>query len=672
MISNNAVSIARFGSIAAFAMMMWVTLRLHFTFFFPKYAVRSLAAESNRAYQGGPLERTFYQEASLTLKEGGEELDTSGFGLPNQYISMLDWFAVDLEGEHSAMDGRILEDHTEYVVYAIHRILDQYKDSRDARAREGASVSGSLPKSVILVGHSMGGFVARAVIVHPHLRKLAVETVLTLSSPHQSPPVALQPSLGQYYARVNQEWRKGYEVQTSRTGRYVSDPPLSRIVVVSISGGIHDYQVRTKLESLDGIVPPSHGFLISSTAMKNVWLSMEHQVILWWCNQLVVQTCSIHKEMLHSAIPHSFNWIRQSLSPQQATPDPIKEGKEVTGSHWHTVSACPSNVRWTNDGLERDLYIQTTTVTVLAMDGRRRWLDIEKLGSNGRSHFILVTNLAPCSGIRLHLWPEKGQSATDLPGSKGVLEVTQKMMHIPSGPAPRQIEPGSQTEQAPPSAVFLLAPGDMRGFRFLTISVASSPAVSGRPPPAASMAVGQFFSPKDGELEFSPRLLLLSAHSPTDMTLNEDHPLALNMSFTISSGLLPVKLSLKTTGCGIKQSALPIEEAGDVEQSRLCKLRCFPPVALAWDATSGLHIFPNLYSEIIVVDSSPALWSSTRGSEKTSVLLLVDPHCSYKVSVAVSVTAAAKRFLLLYYSEVKISTILVCLRHLHLLGSLCI
>lgn len=47
-------------------------------------------------------------------------------------------------------------------------------------------------------------------------------------------------------------------------------------------------QVRSKLESLDGIVPPTHGFMISSTGMKNVWLSMEHQAILW-CNQLVVQ-----------------------------------------------------------------------------------------------------------------------------------------------------------------------------------------------------------------------------------------------------------------------------------------------------------------------------------------------------------------------------------------------
>ena len=65
------------------------------------------------------------------------------------------------------------------------QILDQYKESFDARAKEGAADSGSSPSSVILVGHSMGGFVARAAVVHPRLRKSAVETVLTLSSPHQ-------------------------------------------------------------------------------------------------------------------------------------------------------------------------------------------------------------------------------------------------------------------------------------------------------------------------------------------------------------------------------------------------------------------------------------------------------------------------------------------------------
>ncbi|ONK55394.1 uncharacterized protein A4U43_UnF3940 [Asparagus officinalis] len=208
--------------------------------------VRSLAAESSRAYQAGPLEPTFYGEATTAPVEEGSNLlpeDLDDFEHPSQYTHMLDWFAVDLEGEHSAMDGQILEEHTEYVVYAIHRILDQYKESHEARLKEGAENSGSLPTSVILVGHSMGGLVARAAVVHPHLRKSTVETILTLASPHQSPPVALQPSLGHYFAKVNDEWRKGYEKKTSHAGRILANPTLSRVIVISISGGINDFQV---------------------------------------------------------------------------------------------------------------------------------------------------------------------------------------------------------------------------------------------------------------------------------------------------------------------------------------------------------------------------------------------------------------------------------------------
>ncbi|KAK7260642.1 hypothetical protein RIF29_26863 [Crotalaria pallida] len=633
--------------------------------------VRSLAAESDRAYQSGPLERTYYQEASLSHKEGGAHIDLSGFQLPNQYTRRLDWFAVDLEGEHSAMDGAILAEHTEYVVYAIHKILDQYKVSFDARTREGVAVSGNLPKSVILVGHSMGGFVARAAVIHPHLKKSAVETVLTLSTPHQSPPVALQPSLGHYFAHVNSMWREGYKFQTTNTGRHVSGPVLSHVVVVSISGAYNDYQVRSKLASLDNIVPPTHGFMISSTAMRNVWLSMEHQAILW-CNQLVVQVShtllslidsrtgqpfpdtqkrlAVLTRMLHSGISHNCNSMMQFPSSKHSINIPLENAKDDTGFQVH--SACPPDIRWSDGGLDRDLYIQTNVVTVLAMDGRRRWLDIQKLGSNGKSHFVFVTNLEPCSGIRLHLWPKKGKSASSLPPNVRVVEVTSKMMHIPSGPAPRQPEPGSQTEQAPPSAIFWLGPEDMNGFSFLTISVAPRQTVSGRPPPAASMAVGQFFNPEEGNQDLSPWFMLQSTYSQKELFLEETHPLAVKLSFAISLGLLPVTFSLKTVSCGIRNSGLPEEEAGDLESSRLCKLRCFPPVALAWDDTSGLHIYPNLNSDTLIVDSSPAQWSSTQQSEKTIVLLLVDPHCSYKSSFSISVSAAASRLLLLYSPKI--------------------
>ncbi|KAF9607813.1 hypothetical protein IFM89_001534 [Coptis chinensis] len=617
-----------------------------------------IPAESDRAYQGGPLERTYYYGAG---------------DIPNQYSHRLDWFAVDLEEEHSAMDGQIVEEHTEYVVYAIHRILDLYKESHDMRSKEGAEPFGSLPRSVVLVGHSMGGFVARAAIVHPHLRKGVVETVLTLSSPHQSPPVALQPSLGHYYHLVNQKWRKGYEVELTHIGRQVSEPTLSHVIVVSISGNILDYQVRSKLETLDGIVPSSHRFMIGTTGMRNAWLSTEHQTILW-CNQVVVQIShtllslidpkigqpfpstqkrlTVFTKMLRSEMPPSFNWMREVKSSIGSIQIPLEDGKSATGTYTHNFSPCPQSVHWNDDGLERDLYIQGPTVTVLAMDGRRRWLDILKLGSDGKNYFAFVTNLAPCSGVRLHLWPEKSKMASDTSPSKGVVEVTSKMVEIPAGPAPIQIEPGSQTEQPPPSAVLQLGPEDMRGFRFLTISVAPRPTVSGRPPPAASMAVGQFFNPDDGKRKFSPASLLLSFYSEKEISLKEDHPLVFNLSFSISLGLLPVAMSLKTTGCGIKSSELPVEEAGDVEHSRLCRLRCFPPVAIAWDSTSGLHVIPNLYSETISVDSSPAFWDSTQESDMTTVLLLSDPHCSFTIGAGVSVTTAAGRFLLLYCSEI--------------------
>ncbi|KAJ3693196.1 hypothetical protein LUZ60_008676 [Juncus effusus] len=612
--------------------------------------VRSLAAESFRAYQSGPPEPTFYQEASFSVPNRPDKFEK--FIVPARYGRTLDWFAVDLEGEHSAMDGRILEEHTEYVVYSIHRILDQYRESFEKRAKEGSKgkPKDELPMSVIIVGHSMGGFVARAALVHPHLREACVHTLLTLSSPHQSPPVALQPSLGHFFSHVNQEWRNGYKSKNKK---------FSNLVVISISGGINDYQVRSKLTSLDGIIPATHGFTLGSTAMKNVWLSMEHQTILW-CNQLVVQVSHtllsiidpetkrpfsssqkrlfVFTEMLQTAIPQALSWTSSTDNSN-------------TGSEKEDLFSCPESVKWVQDGLERDLHIKSNIITVLAMDGRRRWLDISKLGSDGKDHFVFVTNLAPCTGVRIHLWPEKvNNSAVNevSPAGKRIVEVTSKMVHVPAGPAPKQVEPGSQTEQPPPSSFLRLSPQDLEGFRFLTISVAPRPTVSGRPPPAASMAVGQFFNPKRGEREFSLSMLLHSIYSPKEINLEEDHALEQKLSFSVSLGLLPVSLSLETTGCGIKGSTDKSQE----EQNRLCKLRCFPPVAMAWDSTSGLHVIPNIFSQIISVDSSPALWDPVKSSEKTSLLLLADPHCSYRASVSVSITASTSRFFLLYSSQI--------------------
>ncbi|KAJ7535798.1 hypothetical protein O6H91_12G046400 [Diphasiastrum complanatum] len=700
--------------------------------------VRSVAAESDRAFNGGPLEESFYQEASFTLEEAG--IDTHGPGergatnfqmgellantdVQGQYPNHLDWFAVDLEGEHSAMDGRILEEHTDYVVLAIHRILDQYKESFEARSKQIKETGEILPTSVILVGHSMGGFVARAAVVHSKLRAGAVKTILTLSSPHSLPPIALQPSLGHFFSRVNDAWRRGYRTSKTRSGRIKSSSKalLSDVVVVSIFGGIHDYQVRSRMASLDGIVPPTNGLTIGAPEMLNVWLSSEHQSILW-CNQLVVQVAhtllhlvdrtsaqpfasaqtrlALFVTKFRSALSQTFGWLPSMNSNelenvhrlpveaevgrgrkeeffahkilQAQDDDQLQEEAELAARHASSILLdvrdrqrngqffCQKSNKWEIDSQEKDLYINTPTVTVLAMDGRRRWLDIKKLAVNRKKHFILVTNLSPCSGVRVHLWPEKEktQPNIDRAVSRRTLEVTTKMVQLPAGPAPRQIEPGGQTEQAPPSGLLLLSPKELHGFRFITISVAPRPTVSGRPPPATSMAVGQFFNPKDGSYKFDSSWLLSSVYKKRELSLSEEHPLVVNFSIPLSLGTVPLVLEVETSSCGISDSQM--QQAGDKERAGFCKLRCFPPLALAWDPYAGLEIFPNLHNETIVLDSSPATWSSY-GSEKSTILLLVDPHCAYTVSMEVSLLKAANRFILTYGLQIAGFTVAVIL-----------
>lgn len=72
-----------------------------------------------------------------------------------------------------------------------------------------------------------------------------------------------------------------------------------------------------------------------------------------------------------------------------------------SGSQVQALSPCPSNMHWTEDGLERDLYIQTNTVTVLAMDGRRRWLDMEKLVRFNHFSIFISNDLRRQSKIQL-------------------------------------------------------------------------------------------------------------------------------------------------------------------------------------------------------------------------------------------------------------------------------
>ncbi|GKA84630.1 hypothetical protein Tco_0806225 [Tanacetum coccineum] len=89
------------------------------------------------------------------------------------------------------------------------------------------------------------------------------------------------------------------------------------------------------------------------------------------------KTLAALTRMLRSGMPGSLS--RKLDLHQQSSHLPVRKERKFVGPRLKAMTACPSKLRWSNEGLERDLYIMTPTITILAMDGRRRWLDIKEL-----------------------------------------------------------------------------------------------------------------------------------------------------------------------------------------------------------------------------------------------------------------------------------------------------
>nr|CAD7409491.1 unnamed protein product [Timema cristinae] len=136
-----------------------------------------------------------------------------------------DYFSVDLNDEYSALFGGVLKEQTEFVHLGIKRIQELYNN-------------GSVPRSVVLVGHSMGGMVAKGLFLQPAFNSRLVNVIITLATPHKQPVLALDPHIVAYYRRVNAFW----EAERSSPGGAVR-----HVTFVSIGGGHRDLLVRSGL-----------------------------------------------------------------------------------------------------------------------------------------------------------------------------------------------------------------------------------------------------------------------------------------------------------------------------------------------------------------------------------------------------------------------------------------
>ncbi|KAL2267769.1 hypothetical protein VTJ83DRAFT_5046 [Remersonia thermophila] len=189
-------------------------------------------------------------------------------------VRNLDFFTVDFNEDITAFHGQTLLDQAEYLNEAVRYILSLYLDPRISDRDPDLPD----PTSVIVLGHSMGGVVARAMLIMPNYQANSINTIITMSAPHARPPVSFDGQIVQTYKDINDYWRRAYSQQ------WANNNPLWHVTLVSIAGGGLDTVVPSDYASVESLVPDTHGFTVFTTSIPHVWTSMDHQAILW-CDQ---------------------------------------------------------------------------------------------------------------------------------------------------------------------------------------------------------------------------------------------------------------------------------------------------------------------------------------------------------------------------------------------------
>ena len=219
---------------------------------------RCLASEAAQFYASS------IQQDPKALKEG---------------VTSLDFFAVDFNEDFTAFHGQTLLDQAEYLNDAVAYILSLYHDPRRSQRDPGLPD----PSSVILVGHSMGGVVARTMLTMSNYQSNSINTIVTMSAPHARPPVSVDADIVRTYKETNDYWRQAY----SQT--WANDNPLWHVTLISIAGGGLDTVIPSDYASLSSLVPATHGFTVFTSSIPNMWTGADH-IQTTWCVQLMKAT----------------------------------------------------------------------------------------------------------------------------------------------------------------------------------------------------------------------------------------------------------------------------------------------------------------------------------------------------------------------------------------------
>ncbi|KAL2173866.1 PGAP1-like protein-domain-containing protein [Thermothelomyces heterothallicus CBS 202.75] len=317
----------------------------------------------------------------------------------------LDFFTVDFNEDISAFHGQTLLDQAEYLNEAIRFILSLYLDPRISERDPDLPD----PTSVIVLGHSMGGIVARTMLTMPNYQSNSINTIITMSAPHVRPPVSFDRQSVQTYKVINDYWRRAHSQQ------WANDNPLWHVTLVSIAGGGLDTVVPSDYASVESLVPDTHGFTVFTSTVPNVWTSMDHQAILW---------CDQFRKVVVQALFDVIDVHRATQTRPRAERMRVFKKRFLTGMEAVAERTAPHSDPSTL------LTVDDNSDSIIA-EGER--LVLQSLGSAGtvRAHLMPIPPSGSPGAKRFTLLTD---ARLDKPGEHGRLEVLFCSV-IPSQPS---------------------------------------------------------------------------------------------------------------------------------------------------------------------------------------------------------------------------------------------
>ncbi|XP_013169159.1 PREDICTED: GPI inositol-deacylase isoform X2 [Papilio xuthus] len=183
------------------------------------------------------------------------------------YEYHFDFFTISYNEELSAFCGSVLEGQSEFAAMSVAKILSLYKYNKYTK---------SIPTSVIIIGHSMGGVIAKSLLSYPTTVQ-STNVIIALASPLSEPVLNIDLPFNDFYKKLDCEWM---------SCSYGNNEKVQKAkLIISFGSGPRDLLVRPtytavrerNLNSLNAL----------TTSVPGVWVSPDH-VSMVWCKQLVM------------------------------------------------------------------------------------------------------------------------------------------------------------------------------------------------------------------------------------------------------------------------------------------------------------------------------------------------------------------------------------------------